>query len=298
MSQDLAAVYEELNRLKEAGIERVAIAPETLKKLAALDDTPSPAGTPTPPQQDKAKNSTPAPVKLETDTPKPETPIAPLFPDPPVVELPDGEPEQQLEALRAIVQQCETCNAHLSTEGKVVFGTGSVDADIFFIGEAPGAEEALAGEPFVGPAGQLLTKIITAMGLKRESVYIANILKWRPEHDKPYGNRAPTLEEMNFCMPYLKAQIEIVKPKVLIALGNTAVTGLLGPDPQRRMGQVRGKWHQVKDIDLMITFHPAYLLRNDTLKTKRMVWEDMLAVMNQIGMEISEQQKQFFLPKN
>jgi DNA polymerase len=102
---------------------------------------------------------------------------------------------------------------------------------------------------------------------------------------------------MQFCLPYFEAQIEIIKPKVIVALGNTAVSGLLGSDPERRMGQVRGKWHRYADIDLMITFHPAYLLRNDTLKTKRMVWEDMLSVMRKCDMSISEQQEAYFLPK-
>jgi len=293
MSQELAAVYEELSRLKEAGMERVAVAPETLEQIKALQGTVAPADARTEtnaPHREKAKATEPEAAKVETP---PET----AFPDAPVIQLPKGDRTQQMEALRQIVEACETCKAHLGDHDRVVFGTGSVDADIFFCGEAPGADEARAGEPFVGAAGQLLTKIITAMGLSRETVYIANILKWRPEHDQPYGNRPPTVEEMRFCMPYLKAQIEIVKPKVLIALGNTAVTGLLGHDPKRRMGAVRGKWHQCEGIDLMITFHPAYLLRNDTVKTKRTVWEDMLEVMRKTGMEISEQQERYFLPK-
>lgn len=275
-------------------MERVAVAPETLEQIKALQGTVAPADA-------RAETSTPQteePKPVEPEAPKVETPPEPAFPEAPVIQLPEGDRAQQMDALRQMVEACETCKAHLGDHDKVVFGTGSVDADIFFCGEAPGADEARAGEPFVGAAGQLLTKIITAMGLSRETVYIANILKWRPEHDKPYGNRPPTLEEMHFCMPYLKAQIEIVKPKVLIALGNSAVTGLLGHDPKRRLGSVRGKWHQYEGIDLMITFHPAYLLRNDTIKTKRTVWEDMLEVMRKTGMDISEQQEGYFLAKD
>ncbi|CAI8258514.1 MAG: Uncharacterised protein [Opitutia bacterium UBA7350] len=299
MSQEIAAVYEELNRLKEAGIERVSIQPETLAQVKALHyEQPSSFKKRDLSEKKETVENTASPIKSKTKPISPEAAAKPFFPDPPTIELPDCDPQQQLEALRKMVEQCKTCNTNLSKDGKVVFGSGPAEADIFFCGEAPGQEEALAGEPFVGAAGQLLTKIITAMDLSRESVYLANILKWRPKHDKPYGNRPPTLEEMNFCMPYLKAQIEIIKPKVLIALGNTAVTGLLGPDPKRRMGQMCGEWHSYEGVDLMITFHPAYLLRNDTLKTKRMVWEDMLAVMKKTDMPISSQQEGYFLPKD
>ncbi|MGB0744833.1 MAG: uracil-DNA glycosylase, partial [Opitutales bacterium] len=147
----------------------------------------------------------------------------------------------------------------------------------------------------------LLTKIICAMGLKREDVYIANILKWRPEHNKPYGNRPPTIEEMNFCLPYVKAQIDIVQPKVIVALGNTAVTGLLGPDPNRRMGSVRGSWQEFEGTPLIITFHPSYLLRAESEANpnakKRLVWVDMLQVMEKVELPISDKQRGFFLPK-
>lgn len=302
MKEELAAVYEELKRLKEAGLERVAIAAETLEQVDALLPEAKPIAakaTSAPQGEPSAEREAQRPEKPASTEPASEpAPAAPAFPKPPVIDLPKGSPAEQLDALRAMVEACETCKAHLGDNGKVVFGTGSDVADIFFCGEAPGVDEAMAGEPFVGAAGQLLTKIISAMGLDRNSVYIANILKWRPKHDKPFGNRPPTPEEMDFCMPYLKAQIEIIKPKVIIALGNTAVSGLLGPNPKRRMGQVRGKWHDYEGIDLMITFHPAYLLRNDTLKTKRMVWEDMLEVMRKTGMEISEQQEGYFLPKD
>jgi DNA polymerase len=135
------------------------------------------------------------------------------------------------------------------------------------------------------------------MGLDRESVYMTNILKWRPEHDKPYGNRPPTQEEMNFCLPYLKAQIEIVQPKVIIGLGNATVPGLLGPDPSRKMASMRGTWQTFEGTPLIFTFQPAYLLFNDTMKTKRMAWEDMLKAMEKAGLPISEKQKGFFLPK-
>ena len=175
----------------------------------------------------------------------------------------------------------------------MVFGVGNLDAEIFFCGEAPGAEEEKEGIPFVGPA-DLLTRIIEAMGIDREKVYIGNILNWRPRHNQSYGNRPPSVQEMSFCLPYLKAQIEIVKPKVLVALGKTATDGLLGHDPKRRLSDFRGKWCQVMDIPMMVTYHPSYLLHNPSKTSKRKVWEDMLLVMEKLEMNISDRQRAFF----
>lgn len=210
------------------------------------------------------------------------------------IDLPDGDKQTQWNYLRDKVLSCPICNKHTKSGMKVVFGVGKLDADIFFCGEAPGADEEIQGEPFVGKAGQLLTKIIQAMGLKREDVYIGNIMNWRPEVPTPYGNRPPTQEEMDFCLPYLKAQVAIVKPKVIVALGATAVNGLLGVDNNRRMGNVRGKWFEFQGVPLMITFHPSYLLRNNTMHAKRQVWEDMLKVMEHLQFPISEKQRGFF----
>ena len=184
---------------------------------------------------------------------------------------------------------------HVRPGKQLVFGVGNLNADLFFCGEAPGADEETQGIPFVGRAGQLLTKIIQAMGLAREKVYIGNIMNWRPEMDTPFGNRPPTQEEMQFCLPYLIEQVQIVKPKAIIALGATAVNGLLGYDKSRKMSEVRGTWKEFCGIPLMITFHPSYLLRNNTNAVKRLVWEDMLKVMDRVGMEISEKQKGYFL---
>jgi DNA polymerase len=165
-----------------------------------------------------------------------------------------------------------------------------------FVGEAPGADEDAQGEPFVGKAGELLTKIITATGLKRGDVYIANILKCRP--DMPIGssgNRKPRPEEMATCIPYLHEQIDLIRPKVLVALGATAVEGLLG----KTIGitKLRGHWREYRGIPLMPTYHPAYLLRNQAVSEKRKVWEDMLAVMEKLGMPVSEKQRNYFLKK-
>jgi DNA polymerase len=170
---------------------------------------------------------------------------------------------------------------------------GNPEAELMFVGEAPGEDEDLRGEPFVGKAGELLTKIITAMGYKREDVYIANILKCRP--DMPAGssgNRKPTPEEMQTCLAYLKEQIEIIRPRALVALGATAVQGLL--NNVEPVGRLRGKWLEFEGIPLMVTYHPAYLLRNQSLTEKRKVWEDMLLVLEKLGRPISDKQRAYF----
>jgi len=196
--------------------------------------------------------------------------------------------------LRSAVAPCQKCPNLARTRTQTVFGVGNIDARIMFVGEAPGADEDLRGEPFVGKAGQLLTKIIEAMGVKRSDVFIANVLKCRP--DMPpgsSGNRRPTTLEMQTCLPYLRAQIEVIQPAVLVALGSVAMEGLLGSvEP---MARLRGRWHEFQRIPLMATYHPAYLLRNQSPSEKRKVWEDMLLVMERVGLPISEKQRGFFL---
>ena len=300
MSNAFSAISSELKRLKQEGHDRVFIDDATLQLLKAqATKNRSTSASMVSADLSKLIGNTavePAQNREPAEAVHPAQAIA-KFPEPPLLSLPDGDSDTKMQWLREKTHSCTICNEQLSEHGKIVFGEGRNDANIFFCGEAPGADEERAGKPFVGRAGQLLTKIIQAMGLSREDVYIANILKWRPEHDKPYGNRPPTAEEMKFCLPYLQAQIEIVRPKVIVALGNTAVSGLLGSDPKRRMADIRGTWNEFGETPLMITFHPSYLLRNDTLKTKRMVWEDMLKVMERVELPISEKQRSFFLPK-
>jgi uracil-DNA glycosylase len=198
------------------------------------------------------------------------------------------------EALRERALACVKCPHLASSRKNVVFGVGSIDAQLMFVGEAPGADEDEQGEPFVGKAGQLLTKIIQATGLSRADVYIANILKCRPDTPgQSAGNRKPTPDEMATCIPYLHEQIDLIRPKVIVALGATAVEGLLG----KTIGitKLRGNWQTYRGTPLMPTYHPAYLLRNQAMSEKRKVWEDMLAVMEKLGMPISEKQRNYFL---
>ena len=199
-----------------------------------------------------------------------------------------------LAAVRERVGACTKC-AHLAcSRTQTVFGVGNPDADLMFIGEAPGADEDQQGEPFVGRAGQLLTRILKAMNFAREDVYIANILKCRPDMPSgSFGNRPPTQTEMQTCRPYLVEQIDIIQPSVLVALGAVAVEGLLGT--RATMRELRGRWHTYNSIPLMITYHPAYLLRNQAPSEKRKVWEDMLQVLERLERPISERQRNYFM---
>lgn len=197
-------------------------------------------------------------------------------------------------ALRKQVLACVKCPNLVAARRNVVFGVGDINARVMFVGEAPGADEDAQGEPFVGAAGQLLTKIILAMGLGRQQVYIANILKCRPDTPgQRTGNRKPTLEEMGVCFPWLKQQIELIRPQVIVALGGTAVEGLLGHCSG--ITRMRGQWQKYGEWPVMPTFHPSYLLRNADVNDKRKVWEDMLQVMTHLGMPISQKQQNYFL---
>ena len=178
----------------------------------------------------------------------------------------------------------------------MVFSTGSLDAEIMFIGEAPGSEEELQQEPFVGPAGQLLTKIIQAMGLQREMVYISNIVKYRPGMpNQGTGNRKPTAKEMQACLPYILAEVALVKPQVIVALGGTALEGLTGQ--KTPIATARAQVRSWNGIPLVVTYHPSYLLRNGDIGEKRKVWKDMLLVMEVLQMPISDKQRAFFSKK-
>jgi uracil-DNA glycosylase len=179
----------------------------------------------------------------------------------------------------------------------MVFATGDPDAAIMLIGEAPGYNEEKEQEPFVGPAGQKLNDILKAMGVHREQVYISNLVKYRPSLPKQTtNNRKPSPEEMAACLPLVMAEISVVKPKLILALGGTAAEGLLGLEGS--VGSMREKWHDLAGIPARVTYHPSYLLQSGgSNQVKRSLWEDMLATMEKLGMPISEKQRGYFLPK-
>jgi uracil-DNA glycosylase family 4 len=185
-----------------------------------------------------------------------------------------GSASEALQAIRDDLGDCTRCKLHTLGRKQIVFGVGNPNADLMFVGEAPGADEDIQGEPFVGRAGQLLTKIIEAIGLTRADVYIANLIKCRPP-----GNRNPEPDEAGQCEPFMLRQVDTIKPRVIVALGKFAAQALLKTnDPITRL---RGREYKYRDAILMPTYHPAYLLR--TPSAKREVWEDMKRVREILG---------------
>jgi uracil-DNA glycosylase len=179
-----------------------------------------------------------------------------------------------LKAIRADIGDCTRCRLH-SGRTNLVFGVGNPRAELMFVGEGPGADEDAQGEPFVGRAGQLLNNMITAMGLKREDVYIANVVKCRPP-----GNRTPEKDECDTCSPFLLRQIEVIKPRVIVALGAVAAKNLLALNDS--MANLRGRWYDFRGARLAVTYHPAYLLRDP--RQKKEAWKDLQMVMKYLGL--------------
>lgn len=300
----LFALTDELKRLKAAGVKTVSVSDESVAKLRRLVAARNTGNR----KPASAEASTGRPETDPTQNPKHKTqnPAATDLPSPPEVILPPGGKSVRWQALRELVLNHPVCRAHVRPGKQVVFGVGSLAAKVMFVGEAPGAEEEQQGEPFVGPAGQLLTRMIKAMGLERGEVYIGNIMNWRPElppraDGTQAGNREPTPEEMAFCLPFITAQIEVVDPVLLVALGATAARGLLGSHSFKTLGEVRGRWHDYRGRPLRVTYHPSYLLRKEmdgrvaANRAKRTAWEDFLAVMERAGLSISEKQRNYFL---
>lgn len=182
-------------------------------------------------------------------------------------------------AIREEIGDCKRCPLHKQGRKQIVFGVGNPNADIMFIGEAPGADEDIQGEPFVGRAGQLLNNMIKAMGIQREDVYIANVIKCRPP-----GNRTPEAAECDVCSPFLLKQIDVISPKVIVALGAVASRALLGLN--QPMNQLRGQWHDFRGYPLAVTYHPAYLLRDP--RQKAAAWHDLQMVMQRLGMPVPQ----------
>src|ERR1051326_6752056 len=180
-----------------------------------------------------------------------------------------------LKVIREDIGECTRCRLHKGRTN-LVFGVGTVNAELMFVGEGPGADEDAQGEPFVGRAGQLLNNMISAMGLKGEDVYIANVVKCRPP-----GNRTPEKDECDVCSPFLLRQIEVIKPKVIVALGAVAAKNLLAMNDS--MANLRGRWYDFKDSRLLVTYHPAYLLRDP--RQKKEAWKDLQMVMKYLGLK-------------
>ncbi len=255
-----------LESLRAAGVEWLPAAPPL---------TDSPALTRPRPV------TIPEPIAETLKVQKPMPANGELFekaePESSIKEIPAEERRQQLTLVAAKVKGCTRCPELASTRTQTVFGVGAMQPELCLIGEAPGADEDRAGEPFVGPAGQLLNKILVACGLKREEVYICNILKCRPP-----GNRTPLPHEASNCREYLDAQLELVRPRYICALGACAAQNLLGTT--LAIGRMRGKFYEYKGIPVFCTYHPSYLLRSPD--KKRDVWADMQVLMREMGRTI------------
>jgi uracil-DNA glycosylase family 4 len=279
-SQALHVVKRYLEQARDSGDTHLSISEESLRTLAGMPakafrsshpapPSPAPASTPAPATESSAASST---VPHGTDS---ASSLADLQ-----KQVASSELQRTLGTLR------ET----------MVFAVGNPNANLMLVGEAPGAEEENQREPFVGPAGQLLTKILKAMGLERSDVYISNVVKYRPAigngQNQGPGNRPPSQDEIDAFLPTLLSEIDLVRPKIIVALGGTAAKGLLGLDES--VGRMRAGTHEIKGVPVIVTYHPSYLLRNQAPSERRKVWEDMLHVMEKLGMPISEKQKAFF----
>ena len=275
-------VLSRLNQRRHSGADRGG---QTRRLIAEEDSTPivRPVATvvaPPPPVRERAPQATSI-----------------LASQAKILEVPGETKAEKLAALARIAESSPEARSLGTLRETMVFAVGTPEAQIMFIGEAPGSEEERQQEPFVGPAGQKLTGIIAAMGLKRSDVYISNICKFRPAmENQGYSNRAPNPAEMQTCLPYILTEISIIRPQVMIALGATAATGLGLSGP---VSKLRGRFYEVQGIPTMVTFHPSYLLREEKLaggglQSKRQVWEDMLQVMEKAGLPISEKQRGYF----
>ena len=222
----------------------------------------------------EASESASQPALFQEEQP---IPARRVFPAPPqvVAAVPSAERAAALQIIRDEIGDCTRCALH-SGRNKLVFGDGSPAARLMFVGEGPGADEDAQGLPFVGKAGQLLNNMIAAMGFKRDEVYIANVVKCRPP-----GNRTPEPDEANTCTPFLFRQIDIVRPEVLVALGATAATYLLGQ--RQPLAGLRGRVHSFRGARLIVTYHPAYLLRDP--RQKKEAWADLQIAMRELGLK-------------
>ncbi|MBR2144626.1 MAG: uracil-DNA glycosylase [Akkermansia sp.] len=209
-----------------------------------------------------------------------------------------AEPEMSVEQKLAYLQQraadWKPARRLGTLRETMVFAVGNPHARLMLVGEAPGYEEERQGEPFVGPAGQLLTKVLKAMGLQRSEVYISNVCKFRPSMGENQGtaNRAPSPEELAACLPLIMAEIRAIRPACIVCLGGSSAKGLLGA--QQGVSALRGQWLECQGVPVRVTYHPSYLLRNEAISARRALWEDMLAVMQHLGMPISEKQQHYF----
>ena len=301
--QALRALELHLQQQHEHGVERVFLSPKAIADLGSLRAAVAavaPATSMTPPE-------IPSQIPREPQAPPPSDPAPPSSATTPKTAAPEpaaaataapGEVEKRamLREIAIRAKRCQKVRSLGSLRDQFVFAVGNPDADLMLVGEAPGMEEEKKHEPFVGPAGQLLDKIVGAMGFERSQIYITNIVKFRPstgDLDQGSRNRKPTVEEMAVSVSYVLEEIEVVQPRVIVALGGTAMEGLLGLEGS--VSDHRSQFHTLRGVPVMVTYHPSYLLRRGQNSEKRKVWEDLLLVMEQLGTPISPKQRRYFI---
>ena len=297
-AEALDILLEELKRQKAAGVRRVSITADSLTALKALAGTPAAQAAPTPAKPSAA----PAPASIRpavtpvAAAPKPAVVVsAAPIPDAPIFTLAAGPKAERLQALRQLIDACAETKKHLSAPQRPLLGHGSLDAKVVFVGEAPTIVEMEAGQAFAGESGELLQKILSAAAINPADCYFVPVMVWRPEPPTQYGKRPPTAREIAFNLPYLRAQIDVVAPRAVVALGAQAFEALHGRTPS--ITQARGQWFDLSGVPLLPTFHPNYLLHTPSATAKRTVWEDFLLLMEKLGLPISEKQRAFFATK-
>lgn len=303
-AEALDILLEELKRQKAAGVRRVSITADSLAALKALAGTPAtPASAPAPAPAKAAPAPAPArpaaapssaPVAAAAPKPAVAAPAAPIS-DAPIFTLAAGTKAERMQALRQLVEACAETKKHLVAPQRPLLGHGSLDAKVVFVGEAPTIGEMEAGQAFAGESGELLQKILGAAAINQADCYFAPVMVWRPEPPTQYGKRPPTARELAFNLPYLRAQIDVISPRVVVALGAQAFEALHGRTPT--ITQARGQWFDLGGVPLLATFHPNYLLHSPSASAKRTVWEDFLLLMEKLGLPISEKQRGFFATK-
>lgn len=284
-----------LDSLIQRGTTRASLTEEAKDVLRTWYITAKKGSRSHSPSSPSSPSSQPEPAKTPPPNMTPE--LLPESQEPAsAITLPEGTLEDKLHYLRDLAQNWKPARELNSLRDTMVFATGNPHTELMLIGEAPGYYEEVQQEPFVGRAGEKLNQILKAMGLSRDMVYISNIVKFRPAlPNQRTNNRAPTPEEIEACLPIIMHEIQVIQPRMIVALGGTAAVGLLGE--QGSVSSMRGRFHDLNGIPVRVTYHPSYLLRSDNPREKRKVWEDMLVVMERLGMPISEKQRGYFLPR-
>lgn len=318
----LQAIADELQRLKSEGESTVAVSEATLGALRAMVKTQRGSGGPviagSAAEHGAAKSEVTMPVnplRAERAAALPKEPAAAPgaavvqrgvvvaasggeLPPPPKVVLPEGDKAARWAAWQALVATDAGCKAQLRPGVKPFFGMGSLDAKIVFVADAPSEDEERAGSPWAGASGELLAKMVGAMGLKPEAVFVTTLLPWRPqtvavEGGASLGDRPPVPAELAYGAVFFRALLELLQPVVVVALGQEAAQGLRG-GKIANLAEVRGQWTEFAGLPLLVTCKPGYLIRSGSTRTKRMAWEELLLVMERAGLPISDKQRGFF----